>query len=414
MQNDNDTNALEHLSEEEISQLMSRYYSGEKVKSLMQEFKIEGVQSGSLYKLFPDIEQEERCPYCDVPMYSKAVSKTEYSSRYRLKQSKVCKLCQHTIAYDRWNDKPLQCQCKDCTKLLELRREEKRREGERRRNRIQEIIADTRPKAKKFETLTIKEKIYLGALLRANIAEDNRHLKPLYQSTDKLAPTEEYTTKIARYLYDQELIYFSPDHLDGITLIDDKRFSWSLSYCSFSINLTSESYSIAEILELLQYPEMIDSKDVLEAYEVWTEIAFYEGLEYLYKKLDYFELPSEYIGDKSKQSLLKALESCSVSELFNHIWSAVKNAAAQNQRKEINRRHAVNMIAGSITRRVERALSDGWDIKGYHRDYELPQSIISELMGNRLLRVGEKVFTERMSVDFLEDHVLAQFDMPTI
>lgn len=59
--------------------------------------------------------------------------------------------------------------------------------------------------------------------------------------------------------------------------------------------------------------------------------------------MEEYNLPSEYIGDK------------------------------------ITKKHAVNTITREILRNCEKAEADSWDIKGYIRDYNYPQSIISEV-----------------------------------
>lgn len=54
-------NKLAHLSKAQIENLIERYYNGEKVKSLIEEYKIY-TNLNQLVRLFPPTITEETCP----------------------------------------------------------------------------------------------------------------------------------------------------------------------------------------------------------------------------------------------------------------------------------------------------------------------------------------------------------------
>ena len=158
---------------------------------------------------------------------------------------------------------------------------------------------------------------------------------------------------------------------------------------TFELNLESDAEAIHELLN----PEIIfTEKDYFDAMELWKNIAYYECLEYLYSKMEEYRLPDN-IGPKTENIIVEGLKYFPVSQMFNHLWAATKDAAAQSVKREITKKHATNMIAGILQRRIEKSVAEKWEIKPYGRDFNLPQSIIADLLYNRILQIGDKGFT---------------------
>lgn len=77
-------------------------------------------------------------------------------------------------------------------------------------------------------------------------------------------------------------------------------------------------------------------------------------------------------------------------------------AAAFYQKGGITKQHAVNTLAGSITKRVEGSIAEGWDVKGYERNYNYPQTAISSVMHDKILKIGESGFKLSPTLDSLK------------
>jgi len=89
-----------HLSEEEIGQLIERYYGGvDKVAVLIREYKL-ATTPGKIYTLFTPRPTDYICPYCDVNMIWLYQPRT-YNEAYNYP---VCPVCKHE--YDE------RCYCK--------------------------------------------------------------------------------------------------------------------------------------------------------------------------------------------------------------------------------------------------------------------------------------------------------------
>lgn len=55
--------------------------------------------------------------------------------------------------------------------------------------------------------------------------------------------------------------------------------------------------------------------------------------------------------------------------------------------------HAANTTISACERYAERAKINGWDLKGYRRIKDLPQSALSLFFFNRVLEIGDMGFT---------------------
>jgi len=380
---------LSHLTKKEIEELISRYYNGEKNSVLINEYKID-IKSSLLLKTFPPkIHLNKLCPYCDIPMFSYRVSKSSYSS----KEIIFCKECKHELD-------SLHCSCKGC-KEARLEQERLLKERKERLEYLKrEIILDTYKIEKEYPVdiseLDIKMKLYLSALLRTSLSEDLKDINPVSSSSLKLTPitpNSKYEIKIISFLKDNRLIIFSPNtDTDSVIIEDNEIVSYIPEEATYRLNVYKDESAI-EIESLLYFEdeevEEIDSETLLE---IWLEIGLYECLEYLYIRLKEFNLPSEYIGEKTISAIKEALNHFSISQVFYFVWNASKNADAFYKKGGGPKKYAVNLIAGRISRTMDRAIINNWDIKKYGRGYNYPQSIISEVFFNRVLKIGDEGF----------------------
>ena len=99
-------------------------------------------------------------------------------------------------------------------------------------------------------------------------------------------------------------------------------------------------------------------------------------------------------GEKTLLVLNNLLEEFSVSQAYNLIWRAAKDAAAFYIREHVSKEHAANTVVGSIQRQFERARAEGWKIKPYGRDRRCPQSMVSQVLFNTALPLGDDGFNK--------------------
>jgi len=116
-----------------------------------------------------------------------------------------------------------------------------------------------------------------------------------------------------------------------------------------------------------------------EAPRLQRTVALHECLQYLRVVLEAHEFEFNP-GDKTRLVIESALHSFSVGQVFSFIWRAARDSAAFFIREATSRTHAVNIVPGAIQRMSERALSEGWQVKPFRRDFRAPESKVSQVL----------------------------------
>lgn len=380
---------LIHLSEDQIEELIKRYYDGEKNDLLIEEYKID-IRSSLLVKTFPmKTYNDVACPYCHIPMVSYRESKSSYS----MGNPKIfCKACQH-------KNNDYYCRCINCEKYRE-EQEELRRQEETKLNEVKrQVLLDKYEYENNMpiniDELTMKDKLYICALLRTSLSEDLKRINPLSSVKANLAPTLQYKANIISYLRNKLIVLFSPSTLlDSVIMEDNEIESYYPMDVRLNLNISKEQYD--KVLQHLLHLNINDNIDNELKLELWSEIGLFECLEFLYAKMEEYNLPTDSVGDKTISAIREGLKDFSISQNFNFIWRAVTNAAAFYQKSSVSKKHAVNTISGSIIRSCEKAKAEDWQIKGYGRDYNYPQSVVSEVFFNNILQIGNKGFESKI------------------
>ena len=105
---------LSHLDENELSELLRRYYDPEKeytVSQILRDFDIDALP-GELVSLLPDTIYDQECPFCEgVKFRSKATSRSS-----NIPNSPECPSCGHKNSAS--------CACKHCWQAVLDEREE--------------------------------------------------------------------------------------------------------------------------------------------------------------------------------------------------------------------------------------------------------------------------------------------------
>jgi hypothetical protein len=371
---------LSHLTDNAVEDLIQRYYNGEKNKILIEEYNIDISNLSFLVKTFPPKKYFDKiCPFCNISMISYRQSKSASS-----KETIFCQNCQHEL------DNSF-CSCSSCM-AKRLKEKEVLFDVQR------QVIIDENLIKEEYKLdikeLDIQMKLYLSALLRASLSEDLEDINPLSTSALILTPitlNNKYETKIITFLKENGLIIFSPNtRLNSVTIENNEIIRYFPLDVTYRLNIANDELDI-EIDELLYLEDSIE-KDEKLLLRLWLEIGLYECLEYLYSRLDEYSLPSQYIGKKTILSIESALNNFSISQVFYFIWNASKNAAAFYQKDNVTKKHAVNLVAGNISRNMERAIAENWHVSKYGRAFTCPQSIVSEVFFNRVLKIGDSGF----------------------
>lgn len=367
---------LKHLSNIEIETLMQRYYNGETITNLLNEYHL-SVRANELYKLFPlEILKNETCKYCKEPLVRNRLSKTDNKWKYN-NFNIYCPLCHH---------KPYEqnCKCNNCIK-------EKQLLIEYRKQLIKKVYAQkTNPV--NFYKLSFEQKVFLGTLCRALCKENLSEINPYIESHVILAPTNELCSQIYTSLSYNKIITVSPTSPIEAFVIDNDNFpnTYFTYKVTYYLNLEFPPNKQELFTEILN-PTYYSSEYKDEALYLWRKIAIGECLEYLNYQLD--KVGFEFTpGDKTYKIFDILLNDFSVSQIYGIIWKAIADASKLYLERNISKKHAANTVIGSCERFAERAKINGWNLTEYNRIKDLPQSTLSSFFFNQVLKIGDMGF----------------------
>ena len=374
---------LTHLSDSEVEILIQRYYNGEAVSKLIEEYQLL-VPVAGFYKLFPpEVCQDEICEYCEEFLVRDRLSKGHSrpfrsSAVWGFNDSKLyCPLCHH-------RPYATECRCRNCV-------EKERAEQELRKKQIKDVYS-RKIEQVEFADLSFEEKVYLGALCRALCAENLFEIKPYIGSNTVLAPTDQLSAQMYKTLCHREAIAVSPNSPVEAFVVDSEDFP--RTYYTFAVtyylNLVFPDDK-RELFSEMLVPTYYSAEYQEEATELWRKIAVAECLEYLnYQlvKVGFGFTP----GEKTYKTFEILLNDFSVAQIYGIIWKCVADASKLYLERGISKKHAANSVIGACERYAERAKMNGWNLTEYSRIRDLPQSALSSFFFNRVLGIGDMGF----------------------
>lgn len=246
-------------------------------------------------------------------------------------------------------------------------------------------------------TLSARQMICLAALIRFGSDEEFSKILPYDTVRNiELTPSKKYDRVILEELYEASLIIVSPDSdLNRISLNENGGFSFYLTEVELLLPNPNPKGFVAAIEENLSTKEFRDSFETeIELFA--KEIALQECLSYLTHVLGEHQLQYSP-GEKTFLVLNKGLERYSVAQMYNFIWRAVKDAAAFYVRNRVSRDHAAKTVVANIERQIERSISNEWNVTAYRRNFDYPQSVLSRVLFNSVLKTDDGGFTKNIA-----------------
>lgn len=380
-----ETNPLSHLSESEMTRLIERYYAGEKVKDLAENFNLT-LKNNQLVQHFPAKQLDENCPYCSTGMYQPYKSRDGYSNA-----KKYCRKCEHTEST--WGA----CHCEGCKKTRIQQQQEKERIKLENRQKEQEKLSNAfeyfeNLEAVSLQELTLKERTALGAYSRLCLSDDLTYLKPVLTGNINFSPTLDYTIECIKTLCNKNIILPSsispPEHF---FLNSEGSFSYDMLQVHYEINIKEEGLNKVPLLDEVMSPSL--NLNPNEAFELWKEIALHECIESLKYNVQVTLNHEIKIGDKTVLTIKEMLKNFSVAQIFFIFYSRTTYALRWMTEQGVFAQHAANSIIGNSQKYADRAIANQYNIKGSWRSQKsLPQSAISTFLFDRVLKIGDDGF----------------------
>ena len=376
---------LQKLGKDKFEELITRYYSNEKISNLIEEFQIDTEVSG-LLKLFPLKElKDNKCPYCNIAL------KQSYRARSSPKYNQsiaFCDTCGHRdISH---------CFCNQCEIAEKERRLHAITMHQRRISKIQRTRADNI----NLKNLSLMQAISLLGMCRIGRAEDSGLISPVQGYYPELTPVAMMTFDIVKLLYDAQLIDVALSTPENTVSFDEvgNLIDFDLLKVYWHLNLSNDELNNIALIEQLE--NMVHKRELwasaweVEVVDIWKELALNQCYRYLQVHAEEHGFQFR-AGQKTRKILSTVLEGFSILKSYYFIWVAVHNAASYYLRNDTSKRQAANIIIGDIQRRAERALAEGWDVKEYSKDSRCGESVLVALFSNVVTNLGEDFFIER-------------------
>lgn len=228
-----------------------------------------------------------------------------------------------------------------------------------------------------------------AALVAASVGSDDLEIPPLVSQTEPLAPTVELSDRIYTRLYADRILLpalssdphaLSLNEETGVVTFSVRTGTWALAS-----DLTGRS--IDEILSVLF--ERLEQPEPKAAEELWYLVAEDECKRYFVSQCERYRFihPGIY-SSKVVASLRDYLGRCSIGQMWNIIYYAIKNVAALAQEGTYTRQHIYNMIPGSIRRYADYRLAKDEEIRPWRRPSPTTESWITSILLDKVLKGG--------------------------
>lgn len=383
---------IAHLDEQQIDELINKYYGDGKAKDLIKEYAID-VSPSKLYTVFPPRKcEDEFCQYCNINLYEARQSKSSYSWN---RPEKFCLICGHVLKDF--------CNCSKCENLRHVKAEQARIEMEQRIIKKRELIYENynciNINHKRWDDLSTTNKIFLGALIKCALSEDLKKIESLYNKKLKLAPSESMEREILQQLYVSDVILVEIG--SDIDFFDAAGKIFDFRRASYRINICEEEYQEVISVALSGKYEV----NLNECINMWKKIALEEVLEYFLISMDRIKFDFTP-GKKTLYIFEHCLEYYSVSQIYGIIYSNIAKAAKYFQEGHVTKRQAANAVITNCKLYFDRSISEDWNLKSYFRDRDCKESALSQYFFGRVTKIGNNGFNVVPNLRTIESYII--------
>lgn len=377
---------LSHLDDMQISALVKRYYKGEKIFDLLKEFNIQCLPS-AFHKLLPHvIDSSEKCPACNSPMANKLESKSGLGFS---KDAVKCSQCKHIDFHN--------CDCEYC---LDLKSKLKVSHQVSMKILIDEYCKTflSQPVFITVHDITLEMAVALLALVRTCHQNKDGTYGSIIKNLFPYTPRSNLLTEKLLYLLDKEVIYPAANsNIDAFNLKNGKIESFKLLEVDWALNCFHAQLLIAEIencgLSGIWPESWYEEVDKLK-----LELALAECQEYYEFCLDQRRLPYTN-GPAINNMLINILRDHSVAQCYRIIWCGATASSDFKARSQANSMHTMNYMAGACLRWADKSRAEGWPVEPFRRNFNLPRSMLSYVLYDVMLKMGERGFNEVIKLD---------------
>lgn len=341
-------------------------------------------KDGEFLKTTTEIAKENNISVHEVTKIAKNNS-TFYSDEI------FCETCPETFMFESRSEFKSHNHIKKWT-CAYCESQKKQLEKDRKINFLKESSSEFLKKEIDFKKISVSNLIYLTALCRFASDEDLQTISPYSSIKDlRFTPNESIDIDLIKSVYSEKLISISPlSDLSKILPNNNGGYSFYMSEVRFILPSENPTQFINNLEEYISTDSfLIENKDEIE--KISYDLSRQECLFYISHVLNEHGL-NYSAGEKTILVIDKCLKEFSVSQVYNFIWRAGKDAAAFYLRNRVSKDHAAKTVVSNIERQFERAISNEWEVKSYGRNYDFPQSILSRVVFNSILKTDDGGF----------------------
>lgn len=377
--------ALHHLTDEQIENLVQAYLNKEDISALLQRYDISCAPS-QLRRLLPSKLVGKNCPACGGLMVE-ALSKRGTSKA--MPPHVHCSSCKHVDSTE--------CRCSQC-------REERRRLAQVAKEKVQEklveIIVSSRslaaPVELNLESISFKVAMAFLAFSRCCPINDDGLYSSINTNPVPFTPTAIYSKELIQKLLESGLIAISEHSSPESLWLNGEAVEYEL-YAVLWCGDIDRNQKLVEKIESLALNGDWPSHWNTEAVKVWEDIAQAECREFYDYCLESRGLFAS--GDSAITAMLKnILRDFAVAQCYRIIWNGARSTADFMVRERPNRTHAANYMIGACQRWADQARTEKWNVFPFRRNFDLPRTMVSFVLFDVILKIGESGFTETVHV----------------
>ncbi|NOT65657.1 MAG: hypothetical protein HOP06_06495 [Methylotenera sp.] len=377
---------LAHFSEAQVDTFLSRYYQGEKCTPLLAIFAID-VHANAVSQWLPiDTTESAVCPNCGSSMFIKYAKRKSSIKRYQ--KVMHCNGCEHVPTKF--------CHCAYCRqKCMDERTAQKLQVSNAISAYCRLNLASVYMES--ATELSLKHAVALLALVRCCDRLADSTFGALVHATMPFAPNNDWGVNLLRSLMNAKLLSISEGTSEKHFIIESQHIEPRYGYVNWEIQLENIDAIILDIENLCRAGN-IPSNWQRDLPKLRQELALAECKELYTFCLDERGLPSE-VGAKAEAMLLDILVDHSVAQCYQAIrYAAMRTLDFKTvQRKNnlpVQHYQLPSYMVNTCQNYVDRARLEGLNNKGFSRNAHIPRSMMSVVLYDTLLKMGERGFTE--------------------
>lgn len=345
------------------------------------------------------------------------VSKLVKESSFVLDSKRLCRLCSSPYIANVRSDMPVSSLGRDeprsfvCSKCLDADRAEKEKikaaeqalineRIEIYRSELEHSAEDMREDAAAVDLLPGYHAILLLSLLKHSGNETLEYIEPVEKnSVDALSPSDKMTIELLNDLQEINVItksHRSPFRSLMVTSDGERRYyplavAWEVGVCTPSTDKVDVPAAYSWLNSHVFRREFREPSWGSILY-LGKKVVLEEALTYLNLELDRRGFP-EREGEKTIFTLNEALSHFSLAQVCWIISNQLMHVSDRHRQGQSHGLpHSSNQVISGISRYTERAVANQWDVTRFKRDYEQPQSVISRVIFNHILKTDDGGF----------------------